>query len=339
MRELVIVITDLYLPAALPAGAVDESSVPGLGRLARFGRRLMLEHGWREWLARWIGRDDLARATPASVVAAGTQADGDPGEVAWLATPVHLAAGLTTLHFDVRGILRPAREEIEQLAADFHRSFHDSGVRLVPLDSGELLLMLQPAIPPTMTTEPARMAAGRVSDALPEGGGAAKLRLLGAEIEMWLHEHPLNRARAGKNDVVISTLWIWGGGEGAAVTRNLPGALPRAFGSDSYVRALWQLAGHDTHPLPEQLDRTFGYAPGAVLAIEAGRMLRGNSAGGLSEGLAELDRRFVAPAVDALRRGELDRVSVLVNDRHLALTSGAHRRFWRRPRPFLESLR
>jgi hypothetical protein len=318
VRDLVIVIADLYLAAA----ATAEPALPGLAQLVRFGERLTLEHGWREWLARWIGRDDLARVAPANVVAARSNS--------WLATPLHLEAGLTTLHFDARGILRPPPEEMEQLALDFRQTF---GSTLVPLDSGEFLL--QTSAPPTITTEPARIATGHVAEALPKGEGAPKLRRLGAEIEMWLHEHPVNGARARRNEPAITTLWIWGGGDDVPIERTPAGALPRAFGSDSYLRALWRLAGGEAQKLPQQLDAAFSYAPGAVLVVETGRISRMS----VSESLTEVDGRFVAPALQALRRGDLGRLSVLVNDRCLVLDSSAHRKFWRRSRPVLESLR
>ena len=320
MRELVIVIADLYLAAD---AAAAEPGLPGLAQLVRFGERLPLERGWREWLARWIGRDDLARVAPANLVAAR-------GNESWLATPLHLQAGLTTLHFDARGILRPPPEELAELASDFRRTFDST---LVPLESGEFLL--QAAIPATLTTEPARIAAGHVAEALPKGAGAARLRRLGAEIEMWLHEHPVNRARMARNDLSITTLWIWGGGEHAPIERSTAGVVARGLGSDSYLRALWQLTGGQTEPLPEQLDAAFSYAGAAVLVVEVGRMSRVS----VSESLGEVDRRFIAPAVDALRRRDIDRLSVLVNDRRLLLGSRAHHKFWRRSRPVLESLR
>jgi hypothetical protein len=324
--EIVIVISDLYLPAAHTEVG---GSLTGLDRIATLGERLILEHGWRAWLARWIGREDLVGVPTSLVAAAGDVADE---LTSWMATPLHLAAGLTTLHFDARGILRLSRQEQEALARDFH----DPGMQLVPLPSGEFLL-LQPRVTVATTTEPPRIAGGNVAEALPKGDGAAQLRRLGAEIEMWLHDHPVNRARAGRNQLTISTLWIWGGGSGNPVARASTPALPRAFGSDSYLDGLWRLCGGEPQPLPEQLEST--YAEGAVLVVEARRMLRTNALWSVPELLVELDRRFIAPAVDALRRGEIGRVSILVNDRCLAMSFGDRRKFWRRRRSALESLR
>jgi hypothetical protein len=49
VRELVIVIQDLYLPEAPAAGV--PLALPGLEFVARFGTRVSLAHGWRAWLA------------------------------------------------------------------------------------------------------------------------------------------------------------------------------------------------------------------------------------------------------------------------------------------------
>lgn len=311
MHEIVIVISDLYLPDTPAAASLE---LAGLDRIARFGEQLAC--GWRDWLAHWVGRDDLEQAPVSAVVAAGQAL---ASESAWLATPLHLAAGLTTLHFDARGILRLSAQELAELALDFQRTFHDAS--LVPLPSGEFLLM-QAGLPATITTEPARIVGGKVADALPRGEGASRLRRLGAEIEMWLHEHPINAAR----EVPISTLWIWGGGAQTALARSTSDALPLAFGSDSYLDGLWRLCGGEARPLPRQLDAT--YAGSVALVVETGRM-----------SLREIDRDFIVPAVDALQGRAVERVSILANDRCLTLSSSGRRKFWRRPRSALETLR
>lgn len=240
-----------------------------------------------------------------------------------MATPLHLAAGLTTLHFDARGILRLSPQELQQLALEFDRTFHEG--RLVPLESGEFLLV-QAAVPAATTTEPARIIGGKVADALPRGEGASRLRRLGAEIEMWLHEHAVNLARSARGELPISTLWIWGGGAVTPIARSTPDALPLAFGSDSYLEGLWRLCGGKAQSLPRQLDAT--YAGSVALVVEAGRML-----------LAEIDNHFIEPAVEALQRHAVERVSILANDRCLTLRSSGRRKFWRRARSALETLR
>ncbi len=345
MDQIVIVIADLYLsdaPAKFSRAGAPDASLPGLGQIARFGERVSLESGWRPWLAHALGRGDLARAEPASVAAAATdEAAEDSTATAWIATPLYVAAGLTTLHFDRRGILRPPRAQLEELALDFQQAFRHSDLKLTPLDSGDFILY-QPAIRSVSTTEPARIA--DVAESLPRGAGAGVLRRLGAEIEMWLHEHPVNRARLAREELPISTLWLWGGGapvlQGSAGERGRRGSSEfEAFGSDPYLRGLRWLDGHETQPLP-QLGTAFGYPArrSSAVVVEAGRMLPANSNWSVLEALAELDRRFIAPAVSALRRQHVERISILANDRRLVLNARDHLKLWRRRRAGIDAL-
>ncbi|HEY6516785.1 MAG TPA: hypothetical protein VIY50_11615, partial [Steroidobacteraceae bacterium] len=152
MREIVIVIRDLYLES----GGSPDASVPGIDQLARFGDEAALPEGWRAWTARWLGLPQYADAAPASIAAAAL-ADAPADRAVWLATPVHLIAGLTSVHFDRRSVLRLQDAQLTALAASFAATFYDSGFELRPLEGGELLLSGPQDTPPAITTEPARL--------------------------------------------------------------------------------------------------------------------------------------------------------------------------------------
>jgi hypothetical protein len=356
VREIVIVISDLYLPAASEGGPLGSIAVPGLEHAARFGATSLLENDWRAWLAQWLGREELVGAAPASVAAAGVAGGRDAAaRTAWIATPVHLVAGMTSLHLERRSILRPSPAELAGFAADFQSTFQDSGFHLEPLESGDFL-MLGPGGLHAQTTEPARSMGGSVADALPGGTGAAPLRRLGAEIEMWLHEHPVNVTRTNRGEPPVSALWLWGGGPaslGPVSLRRADGndAGPQsgpnvavtdlAFGTDAYLRGLWRLHAGDIRPLPEQFDALFGYplAQRAVLVMEVGQVLHSDPKQTLFDAVAELDRRFISPALKASRRGEVERVALVANDRQLVVRARDRVKLWRRPRPGLEGLR
>jgi hypothetical protein len=271
---------------------------------------------------------------------------------------VHLIAGLTSVHFDRRSILRPPGAELKQLAADFQRTFRDPELRLEPLSSGDFL-MLGPSMPKAETTEPARLLVRGVAEALPGGAGATALRRLGAEIEMWLHEHPVNETRARRGEPPVSALWLWGGGplappiEGSprgrrsgvedrgAGERSTAGAVTElAFGPDAYLAGLWHLHGGESRPIPDRLEEVFGYphAQRAALVLEVAQVLHSNLKWTLVEALGELDRRFISPALEALRRSDLERVVLVANDRQLIVRSRNRLKLWRRPRLGFEGL-
>jgi hypothetical protein len=370
------------------------------------------------------GAPGSMRALPEHVLSGPTQ------NFAWMATPMHLIAGMTSVHVDRRSILRLDVADQTTLTADFQRVFHDSGFRLEPLEAGDFL-MLGPEMPHAETREPARALGGSM-DQHPDSSTA--LRRLGAEIEMWLHDHPINETRRRRGELPVTSFWLWGAGAiptraavdattpGLAAADQLPvaGAASRdaggtpsehvpalgaragarrvsadhvgitrgrasgapaiavtaggstdagdssgaavgggnsraadgardssdavhgalAFGCDSYLQGLWATRGAKVAPLPQQLVDVFGYphAQRAVLVIEIGLMLQSNPKWTFFDAVADIDRRFIAPAVQALNRGQYHRLVVLANDYELTLRARDRLKFWRRAPPGLSGL-
>jgi hypothetical protein len=356
-------------PSAL-SDAAASTAVPGFERIARFGRTTPLTDGWRPWLANWLGRDDLTNIAPAAIAAttlatssssatsAASSAStpnsaraGDspantsaPTPTAWLATPMHLIAGLTSVHLDRRSLLSLSPADLEALAQDFNRTFGaDSDFHLTPLGDNQLL-MQGPSALAAATTEPARALASDLEASLPRGSGARALKRLGAELEMWLHVHPLNEARRRRGELPVSTLWVWGGGPPSLPT-NTPYPTPDlAFGSDSYLAGLWRLHGAQTLPLPHQLGDLLQRSAAnhttqrAALVAEITPLLHANPRWTVFEALAELERRFLSPALTALEQGAVASVVVLVNDRQLHIQRRDRLKFWRRRQPGLTGL-
>jgi hypothetical protein len=397
VREIVIVISDLYLvpghtgastDAGGGAGAVG--TLPGLEHVARFGQRRAIEGegGWRPWLAHWLDRDDLAGVAPAVIAAdaADTPVAADasaavhhPGSSVWVATPVHLIAGLTSLHLDRRSILRLSATDCENFANDFNHTFAGSDLLLKPLPSGDFLLH-GPATLIGSTTEPARALVADLEASLPKGPDAKPLKRLGVELEMWLHATPLNETRQRRGELTVSTLWLWGGGphvasEGrtgpitsagpnttlqsaatttsadsmAAVTNGTVSPnvhLGLGFGTDPYLAGLWNLQGGRTNALPDdQLASLFasflaedGHAQRAVFVTEVTPLLHSNPQWTLFDALAELDRLYVSPAIDALRTGTVESVVLIANDMEVRVGRHDRLKFWRRRQSILTGL-
>jgi hypothetical protein len=361
VRSIVMVIADLYLPPGdADAGAltgVPAGSAPGIEQAGRFGARAALTRGWREWLAGSLGRHDLAGVAPAWVAAAaadpagagpaaqaGTQRaaagrDGAPA-TKWIASPLQLLAGPAGTSLDHRGVLRLPRAPRAALAAAFTQSFATPGLALTPLTSGEFLLET-PGIAPVETTEPARCAGAELASALPRGSAAAPLRRLVAELEMWLHGGALNAERVQRREPPVTTLWPWGGAGRAAPPARRTAAPPwLAFGSDAYLAALWHLEGSACAPLPRRLGEVLAEpaAQGAVLVLEMGGELQADPQCTPDAALARLDALFVTPALQALRSGELESLTLIANDVLLRLDRRSRLRFWRRRRTLAETL-
>jgi len=338
VRELVIVIADLYLPnaadAAAPAVAAAFPGVPGIEAAARFGTRTSLADGWRDWLAGSLGHPDLPGTALACTAAAVLPAPPPPELTCWIATPLSLQAGAASVRLGHHGILRLSGEEQGALAVDFARTFDSSGHRLLPLPSGAFLLCTR-AIQPLGLREPARWAGGELVAALPVGPAAAPLRRLMAEIEMWLHGQPLNTTRAQRGQMSVTALWPWGADR--RIVRPGPG-VPRAgasaFGSDPWLEGLWHLRGSVCRALPADFAavRAVADAERVIVVAEGSAELQYAGEGTVADAVATLDERFVSPAMRALRRGELTQVTLILNDVGFAVTRSNLRRLWRQRR-------
>ena len=333
MPEIVIVIADLYLKHDAPLGAAAQrGALPGIESATRFGERTSLGHGWRAWLAGSLGRPDLAAAAPARIAAAA--ATGRGIGTPWIATPLELSVHRSGTHLEHRGILRLALAELTALAHAFKEAFGPSGLALTPLPSGDFLLET-PGIAAVPTLEPARWAGGDVAVALPRGAAAAPLRRFLSEVEMWLHAQELNDTRRRRGDPPVTTLWPWGAtGEPEPPERRATRGTPLAFGSEAYLRGLWQLLGSECRGLPERFEdvASAAGAAGAVLIVDVGAELERDAESTLADAMSRLDARFVSPSLEALRRGEVDGVTLIANDTLVRLRRHSHLRVWRRAR-------
>jgi hypothetical protein len=254
-----------------------------------------------------------------------------------MATPVHLVAGMASVHLDIRGVLHLGADDQATLAADFRRVFHDSGFALEPLSTGDFLLF-GPPMQVGDGAEPARFLGESVAEARKGAASDPVLRRLSAEIEMWLHEHAVNDARAHRGEPPVTGLWLWGGGpaavDGGTLSTLAAGesTVDIAFGRDAYLSGLLASVGRPLLSLPQQLRDVLSYshAQRAVVVIELAPMLHSAPRWTFIDVLAHIDRDFILPAVKAMRSGELEQLTLLANDRQLTLGRHGHLKLWRR---------
>lgn len=352
MRELVLILPDLYLTdadSALPQRAASRRD--GLTRL-RFAQATPLRGGWRGALARGMGRADLVAVDPAEVVAAamgaaatgavagGAASDGMPRDP-WLVAPLHLMAGLKTVHLAADGLLRLPPDEAAELAAAHDAAFGVDGVVLRPAGMAGFLLEGLDAAIGAVTVEPQRLLGGALDDALPGGPGGPALRAWITEIEMWLHGLPLNRRREARGEPRVTTLWPWGGGDplreplaalpvGAAAET---ARWPRVWSDDAWVAALGRLAGGTVEPLPNSAAED-ALAPLLAATEDSGCVV----VPVLGTGLGTIDRGYIAPAARAVAEGRLERFTIAANDRAVRLACADRWRIWRPRRDLLEAV-
>jgi hypothetical protein len=352
VAELVFILTDFFSVADAAGPAVAEGAglprLPVLETMLARSRAEPLDSDWRGWLAgRFAGElRASAPAAPLTDSAAGTVAaawDAWPqigparGQV-WLASPVHYYAGIDSVYLHPSGLLRLDRREQDTLVADFGRVFAGSPWALRSIGQRELLLSGPPLA--ASGADPARFAGSDPSAGLPRGEGAAALRGLGAEMEMWLYEHPLNLERHSRGELPVTTLWLWGGeandGLPLAVrarTRAQPVQPAQLYGRDTYAEALWRLQGREAQALPASLDVT-------PIAADADAILLYSllQPAGLTAALLQFEQHWLAAALRALRRRRVSLLRLVIGRRCYSLGWFDLARFWRARAPWWETL-
>jgi hypothetical protein len=344
VTRLILVLRDLY-PARLDRDALAAlPRLPALERWLARGDSAQVQGGWRSWLWREfalraplaVGAPGAADAAAPAAVAAAAVPNLPAGKPLWFATPVHFVAGLDTVRLHPAGILELDADAQQLLAADFARVFAGSGYTLHATGRRELLLAGgAPAAPGCLrSSDPAMWLGADPRGGFPAGENAAELRRLGAEIEMWLHEHPLNRARAGRGQLPANALWLWGGGATAVIcaVRTAPAAL--AWAEDLYVDGLTRARASQLAAPPARWpDAGASAAPPGELLVVCGL-----GAAPDARSLLALEHDWIAPALAQWQGNRFDSATLLAGDRAITLKGSRWRRFWRRPRPWWELL-
>jgi hypothetical protein len=327
VRELMLIVTGVPRDRdahAVAGGSAAPSRLPWRGMDAAVG-------DVRGDLLRGLGRPDLA-ALPAAKLIARARAEADRtipiGETPWLLSPLHCVAGLDRLHLTPEGLLDLPAQQWAELCASFARELGAGSLTLTPLD-GRTALLQGAAWGEFASIEPAELPGSDLRVCQPRGPAAARWRALQGEIEMWLHEHPMNRLRARAGQPPVTTLWLWGGAAAAAATAaNSTPATRRGAGPTGTV-----LVG-------------FGAWGRALAALESGVQVVEDSPSldfatlavahpdraiavcmGTAADAEEVERRWLLPAVQRFDRGALDAVILRHRDRIWRLE---RRRWWRR---------
>ena len=283
---------------------------------------------WREWLL--VAVDPaLARALehwpagPSLAAACGARAGA--GQSWAVAQPVHLAAGMDHLRMAPLAQAAPDRTETQQIAAALRAHFRVEELELLDFVDGAWLVRFS-ALPACTTHDPAAVVGRDIHDFMPAGDGGARVRRLMNEIQMLLHEHPVNVGRVGSGALPINGLWLWGFGAQVAHAAATPGRPPgwTLQADDPWIEALWRVHGGATASPDAPVDPSAG----ADHLVARTRPASGPS----EEALAEVDANLLDPLRQAAGRGALRRLEIHDGAHVHTLDAWARWRFWRRRR-------
>lgn len=324
--HLTLLVPGLFWPREILRDTTFDLPHPALALL--FGR------GRHEALAADVSWPGAGFRTVAPLPAAPLRLigeGGEPGDHDWLCLdPVHLRVEERAIVLD-----DPARLALTAVEDDALR--HAIGPLFAPLGEivgtspGRWHLRLSRAAAIETAALPNRIGLSADPE-LPGGPEGAMWRRLLAEIQPILHAHPVNRRRAEAGLPTVDALWPWGGGR-RPPRFGMP--LSAIWSDDPVMKGLASLAGIAARPAPEGFEPAAGHVLARFDGLVAARFSFDATA--WREGLSRLEARWLVPALAAMRRGVLRRLSFVAGDREPSLRVDLGRaglwRLWRRPLP------
>lgn len=166
---------------------------------------------------------------------------GDAADASWLcADPAWVQPDLNGVRLLACGQMQLSLEEAQALAKPLKPVFGDAGMILEVSSPDHWHLRLPTEAPLPDFAAPEQALGEDLFEHLPQGADGRRWRVLINEVQVILHQHPLNTERRTRGMPPINSLWLWGGGRLPAVVRT---TLAGVIGDDVLLGALAKRAG------------------------------------------------------------------------------------------------
>jgi hypothetical protein len=325
----------LFIPSLVPPAPVDLGE-PVEQRHRALEHLLARSHKTSEpcsTVSEWLcTRFNVPRqldwpAAPLSVLGEGEP----PGTGYWLrATPVHLRVQRDELVLIPLASAAVSAAESQALLDTLNRHFAPDGLQFVAPHPQRWYLRLPSS--PDLYTVSLEEATGRdIDDLLPTGDDRLRYHRLFNEVQMVLHDHPVNERREAADLLPVNSVWF---GEGGVLPPQAPAPWTAAVGDVPLLRGLGQRAGVPVAPLSA--------GPAVTETGELLVVLAEVDPASWAERVKEIEREWLGPLLRRLRSGKVARLGIATvhggQVHQWTITRRDLWKFWRPVRPLLHQV-
>lgn len=226
----------------LPALAAFAPGHPLRERLQRADRQVDGAAGYLAGLEEFFR--GAGRPLPAAALTREWIA-GDAAAARWLsADPAWVQPDMSGVRLLACGQLQLTMAEAQALAEPLRAVFDEAGMQLELSTPDRWHLRLPPELPLPLFAAPEQALGEDLAQHLPPGADGRRWRMLLNEIQVLLHQHPLNAARRARGAAPVNSLWLWGGG---TLPGRLHSVLRGVISDDLLLRSLAARAGIGQH--------------------------------------------------------------------------------------------
>ncbi|MBN4079215.1 hypothetical protein JYT26_01100 [Beggiatoa alba] len=255
-----------------------------------------------------------------------------PGS-AWClrADPVHLVPDRDQLVLMGPEALSLSQSEANRLTTDFNNLYAEDGWRLEACTPSRWYLHL-PEDPRMRSTDLSQVRGRAIGDFLPKGPNGKHWHCIMNEVQMLLHTTAVNIERQSAGQLPVSSLWFWGGGK---TPEPGPSGWGQLWSNEPLSLGLGRLSSTPAKPMPESASDWLQAvtSQGAHLLVLDGLQQAWQNGGvdAWVQQLRYLEEHWMAPLLLALRRREIEEITLCVCQGHqYSLSRAGLRRWWRR---------
>ncbi len=327
MHSITLIIPGLLLPPT----AISTKDLPDCKNLQRLLSRAdsnQLQQGACSYLFSQFGYAD--HASPPYAALSYLADSGETRSHVMRADPVHLSASREGMVLLDNTMLRLQADEAKSLAAVIQPLLNEMSAELVVKHAARWYLLCE-QLPPISTWSLMQVVGRDISNKLPAGQEQTRWRQLFNEIQMLLHETPVNQARERRGHLPVNSLWFWGEGE---LTSSVSCAYDVCVSNDPVVQGLARQQQIPVQVMPqdanELLDQLKNYR-NALIVDERARYFRAyEDAVGWLDYIAGLEQDWIQPLQQALLGNHVKELRLVTGNYEFICHRRQLLRFWRR---------
>jgi len=217
----------------------------------------------RGYLAGLAQRFDAGEPLPAGALTRELLA-GDAGDASWLcADPAWVQPDLNGARLLACGRMQLSMDDALALAEPLKPVFEEAGMVLVVSAPDHWHVRLPADVRMPVFAAPEQALGEDLYHHLPQGDEGRRWRILLNDVQVMLHQHPLNTERRQRGLPPVNHLWLWGGGSLPATVRT---SLTHVVADDLLLAAL---ASRARVPAVARTETSaFSASPGALVDMQ-----------------------------------------------------------------------
>jgi len=260
------------------------------------------------------------------------------GKDYWLrADPVHLRIEQNHILLADSQMFKISVKESNQLADIVNQHFAEDELVFLPLSPDRWYVRMEKA-PNIQLHTISQIAGTNINNFLPSGEDKAIWHNRFNEIQMLLHEHPINQARQDRGELAINSLWFWGGGR---MPQSAASAYTQIWSNEMLPRALALVSGAQHINLPANAEiwqKTAKHGNHLIVLDALWRKTQYNNVHGWREDLKAFEQNWFAPLYTALKKGQITQLTLTAIEKNIARDFTVTRKdlwkFWNLVKPF-----